>query len=302
MDLLQLRYFCTVAKLGSITKAAENFNISQPSLSKTIINLEAELGGNLFDRIGRHIALNNQGRIFYDKIQDALYMIDSAKNQVTEPTEIPYGKINLLVLAAARVTPNLIKTFLKKYPQIRINLHQWAHHHLYHSEEYDFSISATPMDYSQFDYVPLLVEDIILAVSTSHPLAKRGIIDLREAESYEFITTSLGPSIRTFTDSLCYAAGSTPRIRCECDNPDTMLYMIADSTCVALIARDTLFNYHNDQMVALSLSNSGATRTINLAWRKGKYLSKACSLFKDYCIAYFRDIFSGPDATDTKKT
>jgi DNA-binding transcriptional LysR family regulator len=280
-----------VAKLENITKAAESLNISQPSLSKTIINLETELGGALFDRVGRHITLNVRGRIFYDKIQDALYMIDNAYNQVDELTENPYGRINLLILAASKMVPDLVGSFLRKYPYIRVNLRQWYHYNLRYSEEFDFSISATPMDYCQHEYVPLLTEEIVLAVSTNHPLAQMKLIDLKLAEPYEFVIISPGPSLRTLIDSLCYLAGFTPKIRCECDNMDTMLSMIAEGDCVSLIARDTFFNYHDTKIAALSLTNSGAKRIVNLAWRKDKYFSKASSLFKNYCISYVQDRF-----------
>jgi DNA-binding transcriptional LysR family regulator len=289
MELLQMRHFCTVAKLESITRAAETLNVSQPSISKTIINLETELGGPLFDRIGRRITLNSRGKIFYEKILDALYMIDNAYNHVDELTENPYGKINLLILAAAKFAPELVVGFLKKYPHIRVNLRQWYHYNLQYSWEFDFSISATPMDYSQHDYIPLLTEEIVLAVSSAHPLANMKVIDLKMAEPYEFVVISPGPSIRTLTDSLCYLAGFAPRIRCECDNMDTLISMITDGLCVALMAQDTLFNYYDAGLTGLSLNNSGAKRTVNLAWRKDKYFSKACSLFKDYCISYFRN-------------
>jgi DNA-binding transcriptional LysR family regulator len=292
MELLQLRHFCTVAKLESITRAAETLNVSQPSISKTIINLETELGGPLFDRIGRHITLNSRGKIFYEKILDALYMIDNAYNHADELTENPYGKINLLILAASKFAPELIGGFLKKYPHIRVNLRQWYHYNLGYSGEFDFSISATPMDYSQHNYIPLLTEEIVLVVSSAHPLASMKVIDLKTAEPYEFVVISPGPSIRTLTDSLCYLAGFTPRIRCECDNIDTLIPMITDGLCVALMAQDTLFKYYDAGLTALSLSNSGAKRTVNLAWRKDKYFSKACSLFKDYCISYFRNGFT----------
>ena len=58
MELLQLRYFKRVAELQHMTKAAEEFHIAQPSLSKTIRLLEDELGTELFDRKGKYIVLN----------------------------------------------------------------------------------------------------------------------------------------------------------------------------------------------------------------------------------------------------
>ena len=68
MELLQLRYFCVVAKHQNMTKAAAELMISQPALSKTIASLEKELGTPLFVRRNRSIFLNRAGEILYQKI------------------------------------------------------------------------------------------------------------------------------------------------------------------------------------------------------------------------------------------
>ena len=57
MDLLQLRYFCEIAKQESVSKAASILHVSQPSLSKSLSTLERDLGIKLFDRIGKSIVL-----------------------------------------------------------------------------------------------------------------------------------------------------------------------------------------------------------------------------------------------------
>ena len=72
MELLQLRYFCTVAHYQSVTRAAAELMISQPALSKSLRNLETELGVKLFDRTGRGIQLNSTGNYFYREVVSAL--------------------------------------------------------------------------------------------------------------------------------------------------------------------------------------------------------------------------------------
>lgn len=67
MELLQLEYFLTVAKLEHMTKAAQELRIAQPALSKTIARLEQDLGVPLFDRQGRKIRLNPYGQAFMKK-------------------------------------------------------------------------------------------------------------------------------------------------------------------------------------------------------------------------------------------
>ncbi len=69
MELLQLKYFQTVARLEHMTKAAEELHIAQPSLSKTIARLEKDLGVPLFDRQGRQITLNSFGKVFLKRVE-----------------------------------------------------------------------------------------------------------------------------------------------------------------------------------------------------------------------------------------
>ena len=67
MEMLQLKYFVTVARLEHMTKAAEELHIAQPALSKTIARLEEDLGAPLFERQGRQIRLNPYGKAFLPK-------------------------------------------------------------------------------------------------------------------------------------------------------------------------------------------------------------------------------------------
>ena len=76
MELLQLRYFKDCAELENFSKVARKNMVPQPSISKTISKLENELGAQLFDRVGRKIILNQNGKFFYDKISTALKNID----------------------------------------------------------------------------------------------------------------------------------------------------------------------------------------------------------------------------------
>ena len=76
MELLQLRYFAAAAKYQNITKAAREFLIPQPAMSKTISNLEKELGMPLFQRGGNRVVLNENGEQFYATVRQMLKSLD----------------------------------------------------------------------------------------------------------------------------------------------------------------------------------------------------------------------------------
>ena len=78
IDFELYRIFYTVANLGNISKASEELHVSQPAISKSIKNLENQLGGTLFVRTKRGVNLTEEGKEFYKYIKQAIEYINSA--------------------------------------------------------------------------------------------------------------------------------------------------------------------------------------------------------------------------------
>lgn len=84
MELLQLHYFQTVARMEHMTKAAKELRIAQPALSKTIARLEEDLGVPLFDRQSRQIKLNSFGKAFLKSVDTALSALEEGRREVSD--------------------------------------------------------------------------------------------------------------------------------------------------------------------------------------------------------------------------
>ena len=95
MDLVQLEQFRLLARVQHMTRAAEELNIAQPSLSKTIQRLERELGVALFDRPGRQIRLNSFGRAFLERVDEAFFALEEGQRQVRSMADLEQGEIAL---------------------------------------------------------------------------------------------------------------------------------------------------------------------------------------------------------------
>ena len=121
MDLLQLRYFRTVARLEHMTRAAQELYISQSSLSKTITHLERELGVSLFDRQGRQVRLNQYGKAFLRRVEQVFTVLDDGQRELAD---LAAGKQGQVALASMNVylLPGLLQAFRERYPGITIRL------------------------------------------------------------------------------------------------------------------------------------------------------------------------------------
>lgn len=290
MELLQLRYFCEIAKQQSISKSAISLHVSQPSLSRSLASLEEELGVKLFERAGRTIQLNHYGRTFYDKVKTGLSMIDNAVLEFADLKEVPCGHLNVLVLAASSITPDLFINFHKAYPTITLSLKQQSTHNLLQAGDFDFAISATPADYSGLTNIKLMVEDLVLAVHVMHPLAQKREIDLIEAAPYSFITYSPGPSIRTLTDNLCMQAGFKPHIVLESDSLSTYKSFIQSEMGITLVPYQSQRSLFNPKIIPIKIKFPECKRTLYLSYPENHYISQAGRVFIDFCVKFFAEV------------
>ena len=118
MELLQLRYFCTAARLENISHAAIYHAIPQPAMSKTISKLEKELDTQLFLRQKNRIHLTGSGQQFYEQVSAALRQLDAAVGQLKKTPNTQQAHLNLLVTALRVRTAEMLSQFRASYPNV----------------------------------------------------------------------------------------------------------------------------------------------------------------------------------------
>jgi DNA-binding transcriptional LysR family regulator len=275
MELLQLKYFQTAARMQHMTKAAHSLHISQPALSKMIASLEAELGTRLFERERKSIRLNEHGKLF---LQDASGSVDAA--------------ITLDVRVSSHLLPDLLADFRKECPNAEFQLQQ----HVLSSvgmPSFDLCLSDGAAPPKGTTSVCLLEEEIVVAVPADHPLADRDRVRLQELKEESFITLPPGKSLRETTDAFCRLAGFTPRIRFESDDPATVRGLIRAGQGVAFLPVVTWGGSTGPDVVQLRLEESWCKRSISLSWPKERYLMQKAVLFRDFAIRYFSRLANG---------
>ena len=124
IDFELYRIFYTVANHQNITKASKELNISQPAISKSIKNLEDQLGGQLFVRTKRGVILTEEGKEFYNYIKHAIEYISNAENKFTELINLETGciKIGISATLTKEFLLPYLEEFHKLYPKIDIQI------------------------------------------------------------------------------------------------------------------------------------------------------------------------------------
>lgn len=125
MEIRVLRYFLTVAREESITKAADVLHITQPTLSRQLAQMEDEMGVKLFDRGTRKIVLTNEGLLLRRRAEEILELVDKTERELTEQEEAVEGTVTIGCgdLGAMQMLPELFRSFHDRYPAVTFDLY-----------------------------------------------------------------------------------------------------------------------------------------------------------------------------------
>ena len=248
MNLTTMRYFVTICEQRSFTKAADILYTTQPTLSKAIAAWEEELGVLLFIRAKKSIQLTTAGEICLEESREILRRCDILPEKLHRVGDGIRGTIRIgyLVSMDMSVLSNLLLRFGKLYPQIDVrteaSLHVADLHNRLNNGYIDVAISYMSKSQNESNYtlVPILENQLLIAVSTDHPLAKSGItsIDLRELanESFILFDRTISPDSVDYEISLCRLAGFTPKAVDYAKNGPSLLLSVASGRGIGFIS------------------------------------------------------------------
>ena len=173
MELLQLKYFKTVADTGKISAAAEALFISAPALSTSISRLEKELGFPLFDRTHNAVILNRQGQIFLRYVNQVFATLDCARMELRQSMLLQGQHVSVATLSA-NVWVDLIAAFSQEYPQFTLSctslrLSQFEAGGLGHQYSFLLADELPPALQGELDSIPLFSDQVAVMVHPEHP-------------------------------------------------------------------------------------------------------------------------------------
>ena len=186
MELLQLKYFKTVAELGKISDAAQVLFISAPALSTSISRLEKELGVRLFDRTNNRIILNQQGQILLRYVDQIFSSLNCAKTELQRSLMSQNRHVAIASVASTQWV-DMFTAFSREYPGFTLQCTSITRSELTNvglSAQHTFLLAAEddiPVFYAdKLDSLVLFEEHPVVMVHPEHPLAQKDAIDLRE--------------------------------------------------------------------------------------------------------------------------
>ncbi|HEY9102287.1 LysR family transcriptional regulator [Chitinimonas sp.] len=275
----QLKAFLAVAQHRHFSRAAEALALTQPAVSRSVRQLEAELGFKLLDRTTREVVLTEAGKRVAASVGRSLSELEQALFDSLHLNEGLRGRVRIATspTISANLMPQCIVQCGQQYPEIEIALHDQVQRLVLagvQGGEVDFGVIIEPMAPSELECEPILVEPFLLVCAADHPLARRATVDWQALSGEALVLLDYASGSRPLIDRALAAQGVQYRVAQEVGHSTTAFKMVAAGVGVSVLPALALPLPDHEALVARPLVPA-VNRTVMLVKRKNRSLSAA---------------------------
>lgn len=282
MELRVLRYFLEVAREENITAAAESLHITQPTLSKQLMDLEDELGKKLFIRGKRRITLTEDGMLLRKRASEIIELVEKTETELQKNDELVVGDVYIGAAETdgIKLIAKLCKNLQDKYPNI--------HYHLFsgNSEDVlekldkgliDFAILFEPSDFKKYNHIKLPVyNNWGLLMKKDNPLAKLEYIKPKDLLNIPLIFSKQALDNNELTGWFGYNVEKLNIVATY-----NLIYNASFFVEEGFGSALTLDNLVNNPNLCFKPLEPNLKSNLVMAWKKYQVFSKASQIFLD---------------------
>lgn len=281
MDIRVLEYFLMVAREENITKAASLLHVTQPTLSRQLMQLEGELGTKLFERTNHSVILTNEGMLFRRRAQDIVSLVEKARNEVMPNEDTLTGIISVGCneLKSVRELARDMTTFQERYPRVKIELYSGSNEEIQERIEQgtlDIGLFLQPFGLEKYETLSMHTKErwgVLIHKDT--PLANQAAIYPGDLVGTLVFTIHINTSAHA---ELVKWSGEFAKDMDFCANYNVLhnAVIVARERKGAVICLEQ--DCHYDDMKFLPLEPELSVGSV-LAWRKGRVIPKVTKAF-----------------------
>lgn len=287
MDIRILKYFLTVAREESITRAAEVLHITQPTLSRQLTQLEEELGTKLFVRGTRKIVLTGEGMLLCRRAREITALVDKTEREITAQQELVEGCVTIGSgeMASVKRLAELIDSFRETYPMVTYDLFTGAADQVKERMELgliDIGLLLEPVDMDRYDYVRLDVrEKWVVLMRPDDVLAEKEFVTAADLAGVPIIM-SRRPSVESELGNWFGDYYKELNMVFHSNLPSNAAVMVQQGLGYALTVEGNLAFLWDEGKICGRPLEPPLTATSVLAWRRQQPFGRAAQKFIEH--------------------
>lgn len=281
--LKQLRAFCYAAQLKSMSRAAEQMFLSQPSVSLLVQSLEKDLDQKLFVRKGPRIELTPEGNTLFEMSLPLVEGLETLPESFEEKCKHSItGNLNIAAVEAIILytLPDIIKRYTQSFPDIHIKLDNGSAAtgvEKVRNGEVDFAIGSTLNVPDDVLYIPIYTFEPVLITPIGHPLLKNKNLNMYDISQYGLILSPQHMSTWQMVDLVFKQNNVDYKVKLEAGGWEVLKKYVENGLGISIVVDICLSG--DEKLERIPLNKYFPKRTYGLFLRKGKVLSPAAREF-----------------------
>lgn len=286
--LRQLQVFEAVARLGSVTRAAEEIFLAQPTVSMQLKKLSDTIGSRLIEQVGNRIHLTDVGSEVYAACQEIFNSLTELESKVADIKGLKRGRLRLAVITSAKyLAPQLLGHFCRKHPGVDVTLKVTNRENLLErmaAYQDDLYIFGQPPHNIEVEAYPLILNPLVIMAGRDHPLVSRARIPLKRVLEEPFVMREPGSGTRAAFERLVSSKGLTPpEVRMEFASNEAIKQVVAAGLGITVLSLHSLTLEGTSGPIALlDVEGFPIERHWYVVYPKGRKLSMVGQTFLDY--------------------
>ncbi len=284
-EFRQLRYFVTVCRMKSFTRAAEEIGVSQSSLSRSVLKLEEVIGQPLLERKPRTVVPTDVGELFLARAEEILALAEDCFAEVSDTAN--HGRIRLAVIPtiAPYFLPKVLREFGKQHANVSIIVQEDTTENIIRMIRHgdiDIAILALPINEKYLEAEPLFEEELVLVVPNGHPLEKKKKIKLDDVKQYPFVMLDQAHCLSDNIESFCKMQSVQPIAIERTSQLATVQELVSLNHGISMVPKMAQAIDQSKNRIYRSFSGVQPTRTVAMLFNPYRFESRWQKRFKDH--------------------
>jgi DNA-binding transcriptional LysR family regulator len=285
MDVRDLQVFLSVSKHLNYTRAGEEINLSQPSVSVRIHQLESELRAKLFEQLGKKVVLTDAGQLLVPYANRVIAAIEDAHHAIDELQGLERGslRIGASTTPGMYLVPQVVARFKRSHPKIDIHLRIKDTREVEDgvlNNEFDFGFVGGHLAAAEVSAHAWLTDELLLVVSPDHRLRNKKTVRKQDLEGESFIVRESGSATRATIVTQLQQANFELETVIEMENPESIKKAVQSGLGIAFISKFAIATELKAKtLTAIRVRNLTINRELKIVHRKDKHLSRAAVAF-----------------------
>ncbi|MBI4291818.1 MAG: LysR family transcriptional regulator [Betaproteobacteria bacterium] len=285
--LPQLRVFEASARLGSLTRAAEELHIAQPTVSVQIKKLTETIGLPLFEQVGKRLYLTEAGQRLFAGCQEVFRSLSTLEESLNGMRAMENGRLRLAASSTGKYfAPRMLGAFIQRYPQVDVSLeiHNWKTliDRLANNQD-DLYLFAAPLGRDDVVTQALLPNPLVVFARDDHRLAGERQIAFERIAAEPLLMREPGSGTRLLAMKQFELRGLTPKIRLELSTDEAIKEAIRAGLGVSIMSRFTLGSEPEpSRLICLDVEGFPLENHWHFAYPAGKQLTATARAFLDF--------------------